>query len=113
MQPDQRPPSFRAQRYPVRVPVQYRIQGAESWREGTTENISRSGVLFSGDLPVEAGERVEIQLRLRHSAESDAEATCLAWIVRQEQESGRVGLAAQFLSYTFGGQSEQIDAPAN
>jgi hypothetical protein len=36
----------RAMRYPIRMPIRYRVSGELQWREGRTENISRSGVLF-------------------------------------------------------------------
>ena len=40
----------RALRYPNRMPIRYRLSGELQWREGRTENISRSGVLFrTGD----------------------------------------------------------------
>jgi PilZ domain len=36
----------RARRFAVRLPVKYRELGATAWREGTTVNISSTGVLF-------------------------------------------------------------------
>src|SRR6202167_3638404 len=39
-------PPFRARRYNLHLPLRYRQVGEKSWRPGTTENISRSGLLF-------------------------------------------------------------------
>src|SRR5581483_1087399 len=40
---------FRAQRFNLHLPLRYRKLGEQSWRKGTTENISRSGLLFRGE----------------------------------------------------------------
>src|SRR3974390_258670 len=39
-------PPFRAQRFNLHLPLRYRRVGEQGWRNGTTENISRSGMLF-------------------------------------------------------------------
>src|SRR5580700_886196 len=39
---------FRAQRFNLHLPLKYRPLGEPDWRDGTTENISRSGMLFRG-----------------------------------------------------------------
>jgi len=39
-------PPFRARRFNLQLPLRYRPLGEKSWRPGTTENISRSGLLF-------------------------------------------------------------------
>ncbi|HTV54652.1 MAG TPA: hypothetical protein VMI06_07035 [Terriglobia bacterium] len=36
----------RAQRFAVKIPICYRPQDADDWQEGTTVNVSASGVLF-------------------------------------------------------------------
>src|SRR5581483_8833518 len=55
-QPPERPvpartriPTFRAQRFNLNLPLRYRLLGEENWRLGTTENISRSGLLFRAE----------------------------------------------------------------
>ena len=40
---------FRAQRFNLHLPLKYRQLGEQDWREGTTENISRSGMLFEAE----------------------------------------------------------------
>jgi hypothetical protein len=42
----------RAGRYDLRAPVRYRAAGETSWNEGFTLNVSDSGVLIAGELPV-------------------------------------------------------------
>ena len=37
---------LRASRFPVRLPLRYRVVGSRKWDVGVTENISRSGILF-------------------------------------------------------------------
>src|SRR5258708_18743795 len=39
-------PPFRARRFNLQLPLRYRPLGDKSWRPGTTENISRSGLPF-------------------------------------------------------------------
>src|SRR5207249_3826117 len=36
----------RAPRFSIEIPFYFRQRGEDSWREGMTDNISRSGVLF-------------------------------------------------------------------
>ena len=40
---------FRATRFDLHLPLKYRLVGESGWREGTTENISRSGMLFQAE----------------------------------------------------------------
>ena len=39
----------RAQRFNLNLPLKYRLVGEGNWRKGTTENISRSGMLFRAE----------------------------------------------------------------
>src|SRR5262249_35596021 len=39
----------RAQRFNLHLPLKYRLLGENAWRDGTTENISRSGMLFRAE----------------------------------------------------------------
>jgi signal transduction histidine kinase/CheY-like chemotaxis protein len=41
--------AFRAPRFKLHIPIRYRPVGQQSWRKGTTENISRSGLLFHAE----------------------------------------------------------------
>lgn len=46
-------------RVSLRVPVRYRIIG-DDWREGWTENISRTGVLIRADEPAHIGAEIDV-----------------------------------------------------
>ncbi len=99
-------PAFRAQRFKLNLPVRYRLLGEESWREGTTENISRSGLLFRVDQLLEPTTQVEISLVLppEIAGLSAAEVVCRGEVVRTmqpESASGNPALAAKILQYHF------------
>ena len=70
----------RAPRYTLQIPLRYRQAGDPSWREGRSENISRSGVLFRTDALRKAGlyrpafgycEDYDLFLRLSEIADID------------------------------------------
>src|SRR5947199_15935 len=54
----------RATRFSVHMPVRYRAIGEGEWREGHTENISRTGVLFWVDSLLEPDTPVEMNFTL-------------------------------------------------
>ena len=57
-------PGTRAMRYPIRIPIRYRVSGELHWHEGRTENISRSGVLFRTEDALAMRTAVEMLLTL-------------------------------------------------
>ncbi len=57
--PSQKP---RAQRFPIQAPVRYRESGGSGWSEGTTINISSSGVLFWAAKSLQAKTAIEMQI---------------------------------------------------
>ena len=101
-----RVPAFRAQRFKLSLPVRYRLLGEEDWRQGTTENISRSGLLFRVDQLLEPSSQVEISLVLppEIAGLSAAEVVCRGEVVRTmqpEHPSAPPALAAKILQYHF------------
>jgi hypothetical protein len=54
----------RARRFDLRLPIRYRALGEREWREGRTENISRSGILFRTPGPVELDTSLEMRFEL-------------------------------------------------
>ena len=54
----------RALRFPLRLPLRYRAVAEGTWREGLTENISRSGVLFRAQDLLQVSTPVELSFRL-------------------------------------------------
>lgn len=97
---------FRAKRFKLQLPLKYRPLGENSWRAGTTENISRSGMLFRGEEMVPASVQIEISLVLppEIAGLSAAEVVCRGEIVRTMEAEGKAmspALAAKILQYRF------------
>jgi len=44
--------------------VHYRVKGTDQWFEGKAENVSRSGLLFLANEPLEAGAELELALEM-------------------------------------------------
>jgi CheY-like chemotaxis protein len=97
---------FRATRFDLHLPLKYRLVGESGWREGTTENISRSGMLFQAEEPIAPNAQLEINLVLpaEIAGLAAAEVVCRGEVVRTvNPESGTVSsvLAAKILQYHF------------
>jgi hypothetical protein len=97
------PPGGRALRFAIRVPLRYRAPGQPTWQQGRTENVSRSGVLFEAEGPVDERSVIEMQLMLgREEATPGATMWCFARVVRSAAPSatGAAHLfAAAFCGY--------------
>jgi CheY-like chemotaxis protein len=95
---------FRATRFDLHLPLKYRRVGESGWREGTTENISRSGMLFQAEEFITPNAQLEINLVLpaEIAGLATAEVICRGEVVRTV-ESGTVSptLAAKILQYHF------------
>ena len=101
-------PPFRARRFNLHVPLRYRPLGEKSWRPGTTENISRSGLLFQAQEWLHPNALVEIRLVLPAEIAGLAatEVVCRGEVVRSVEAAGQGGsvspaLAAKILQYHF------------
>ena len=98
--------SLRAPRFNLHVPLKYRLVGDRDWREGTTENISRSGMLFRAEEMVSPSALVEINMVLpvEIAGLAAAEVICRGEVVRTlqpEKTSQHPALAAKILQYQF------------
>ena len=94
----------RAPRFTMQLPLQYRLSGESEWRRGTTENISRSGVLFRADQPLEPNASVEFSVELPTGIFGLAATAilCRGEVVRTvEAEDVSPTLAARILDYHF------------
>jgi hypothetical protein len=83
--------------------LRYRSIGASQWREGRIENISRSGVLFWTDDPLEVDTRLEMSFVLPLNDAPPA-VVCRGHIVRTVLPKGHQaapGLAATISAYRF------------
>ncbi len=102
-------PPFRARRFNLQLPLRYRPLGEKSWRPGTTENISRSGLLFQAQELLHPNAQVEITLVLPAEIAGLAatEVMCRGQVVRsieaKKPGKGTVvpALAAKILQYHF------------
>jgi PAS domain S-box-containing protein len=97
---------FRAQRFNLHLPLKYRLVGENDWRAGTTENISRSGMLFRAEEMVPPNALLEINLVLpaEIAGLSAAEVVCRGEVVRAvkaEAPTMNPALAAKILQYHF------------
>ncbi len=74
----------RAERFSLVLPVRYRRSGTESWAEGASVNISRTGLLFTTDPPTPSpGEWIDFMVRLAGpEGATGGEARCTGRVVR-------------------------------
>lgn len=96
----------RAQRFQLHLPLRYRRLGEKEWHVGTTENISRSGLLFQADEPLQPSSQLEINLVLpaEIAGLSETEVVCRGEVVRTIERRGETmtpALAARILQYHF------------
>jgi PAS domain S-box-containing protein len=101
-----RVPRFRAQRFNLHLPLRYRTVGEQGWRQGTTSNISRSGLLFDAEEVLQPNVQLEINLVLpaEIAGLSPTEVVCKGEVVRSVQTEGSStspSLAAKILQYHF------------
>ena len=99
-------PPFRARRFNLHLPLRYRPLGEKSWRRGTTENISRSGLLFQAQEVLLPNAQLEISLVLPSEIAGLASTAvvCRGEIVRSVEMEGQgvtPALAAKILQYHF------------
>jgi PAS domain S-box-containing protein len=99
-------PAARAQRFHIQLPLRYRRLGEKEWHVGTTENISRSGMLFEADEVLQPAAQLEINLVLPQEIAglSSTEVVCRGEVVRTVEHGGETpspALAARILQYHF------------
>ncbi len=99
-------PPTRAQRFQLHLPLRYRRLGEKDWHVGTTENISRSGMLFQADELLQPSAQLEINLMLPQEIAglSATEVVCRGEVVRTVEHNGSTltpALAARILQYHF------------
>jgi PAS domain S-box-containing protein len=99
-------PPMRAQRFHLHLPLRYRRLGDNDWHVGTTENISRSGMLFQADELLQPSAQLEINLVLpaEIAGLSATEVVCRGEVVRTVERGGETmppALAARILQYHF------------
>ena len=87
----------------LQIPLRYRPAGDASWRDGRSENISRSGVLFLADYSPTVETPIELLLGLGGDIGHDVAGTlsCRGRVVRIEPPRGEDPRAA--VAATIGG----------
>jgi hypothetical protein len=96
----------RAQRFPVRTSLRYRLNNGRDWFEGSTENISRTGVLFHTDqlLPTCTPIEMQFELALEVAEGGGTVVSCRGHIVRTvlpPATDAPATMAAQISEYQF------------
>jgi PilZ domain-containing protein len=92
----------RARRFAIQIRLRYRLIGGSKWWKGTTENISRSGVLFRGEEFVEPKAPLELTFVLPKeiSGARPAEVMCKGTVIWSERprEQGKLPSLATTIS---------------
>ncbi|PYX38247.1 MAG: hypothetical protein DMG75_04420 [Acidobacteria bacterium] len=106
--------AFRAKRFNLQIPLRYRPLDQQGWRKGTTENISRSGLLFRAEELLQLNAQLEINLVLpvEIAGLAATEVFCRGEVVRSVDagESMSPALAAKILRYHFPEGSQRPQA---
>jgi hypothetical protein len=93
----------RPPRLTLQSPVRYRTKGLGHWHEGIVENLSHSGILFSGPQQLSEHTLVEMVLEMpeRISGQKNSMVLCQGRIIRHTEvrESEFMGMAASILDY--------------
>ncbi|MGH9469059.1 MAG: PilZ domain-containing protein [Terriglobia bacterium] len=84
----------RAQRFVLQLPIRFREKGEETWHEGTTLNISESGVLFQAACRLRPQATIEMALTLPSaiSGEAPGQILCQGLVVRSVSGSEAEGM---------------------
>ena len=96
----------RAERFPIRTALRYRPSGESAWSEGTTLNISRSGVFFRAEKEVDLKTVLEMRILFPAEVVGEAPANVLCWgpVVRTvppESPHGLPAVAVSILRHRF------------
>lgn len=104
----QNPPNYvdRAPRFPIQTSLHYRQGGEVDWHEGTTVNISRTGILFHPDHDIDLQTVLEMRIIFPTEITGTAPTRVVCWgpVVRSETSTGLEPLpmiAASILRYRF------------
>jgi len=100
----------RARRLKLHTPVRYRVKNLGNWYEGIIENLSQSGVLFSGPQRFPSNTLIEMVFEMPEeiSGQKNSTVLCQGRIIRSkemQENSDKAGLGASILDYKFLHQS--------
>jgi hypothetical protein len=105
----------RERRLKNEVPVMFRVKGTQEWAEGTTENISKSGVLFRSPSSFEPQTKLELKFQMPKelTGDSPAEVVCQASVRRvianpaTKKQPETFNLACAVAGYDFEAKNPQ------
>ncbi|MBZ5628790.1 MAG: hypothetical protein LAO06_07985 [Acidobacteriia bacterium] len=109
-------------RFPIQLPMRYRHAGSFQWYRGVTDDISCSGMLFRGPVPMDLFSPVEVRLMLPRQITGDAAATMLcggfiARVLDSKPSLEEAHLAATFTTYrlltTNGQRRDEVNLSEN
>jgi hypothetical protein len=88
----------RAQRFPIRVPLEYRTSGETAWTVGKTINISCTGVLFSSPKGVEPETSLAMKIRFpaKLTGSSPVNLVCYGHVVRKDPSQSALAAAIHY-----------------
>jgi len=78
----------RARRFPIHLPVRYRLARGQQWFEAYTENVSRSGVFFRTERVFEPTTALDLRLELPAVENGEGvrgEVVCKGEVVRMDR----------------------------
>jgi hypothetical protein len=90
-------------RFPIKLPVAVTTELNHEHR-AETENISAGGVLFTVDIDMEPGSKIEFSIAMPSTVlgtSSDVMVKCVGRVVRCADEGGRKSVAAVIDEYRF------------
>jgi hypothetical protein len=97
----------RARRLKLNLPIRYRGKNLSTWYEGTVQNISQSGLMFSGPQQLPSNALVEMIFEMPEeiSGQKNSNVLCQGRLIRVkdavENTEVAFGLAASILDYKF------------
>jgi hypothetical protein len=85
----------RAQRFPIRAVMHYRIIGENRWYVGSVENMSSTGVLFRGEQVVHVNSSIEVAVNMSRNVadERGSKLVSLGNVVRVSPADSGLGSA--------------------
>lgn len=96
----------RARRYEIGTAIRFRVRGEREWHEGSTENISVSGLLIRSGRALDPRTAIEMRffLPVELDGECAAEVFCRGFVIRSSKcriPAGSYTIAARIMHSRF------------
>jgi hypothetical protein len=96
-----------APRFSLRLPIRYRPNGDQRWRQTNTVNVSASGALFIASEALQPGCKLEVEIWMNTEELNPSKVLAISEVVRQGSEAGRLMTAVRHLTYEVQRDSQQ------